>query len=184
MLIVAILITGLIGAGITAFMASKKASEELPTYSYQRAICLLMPGLNLPYVIFTTTRKTSRSIPPPIIPSTFHNMIRRSLPIRLTFVARQLLMRRIGNKSTSLLDSPKMTEGFCILALKGLQRAAARMYSPFLRQIWRSNPRNKAALFSKLLLDPSSAVFHKRPIFLFYASPLITHFVHCVKCII
>jgi hypothetical protein len=35
MLIVAILITGLIGAGITSFMASKKASEELPLYSYQ-----------------------------------------------------------------------------------------------------------------------------------------------------
>jgi hypothetical protein len=34
-LIVAITITALIGAGITSFMASKKASEELPLYSYQ-----------------------------------------------------------------------------------------------------------------------------------------------------
>jgi hypothetical protein len=35
MLVVAITITALIGAGITSFMASKKASEELPIYSYQ-----------------------------------------------------------------------------------------------------------------------------------------------------
>jgi hypothetical protein len=34
-LVVAITITALIGAGITSFMASKKASEELPIYSYQ-----------------------------------------------------------------------------------------------------------------------------------------------------
>ena len=34
-LVVAITITALIGAGITSFMASKKASEELPVFSYQ-----------------------------------------------------------------------------------------------------------------------------------------------------
>jgi hypothetical protein len=34
-LVIAITITALIGAGITSFMASKKASEELPLYSYQ-----------------------------------------------------------------------------------------------------------------------------------------------------
>ena len=34
-LIVAILITALIGAGITSFMASKKSSADLPIYSHQ-----------------------------------------------------------------------------------------------------------------------------------------------------
>jgi hypothetical protein len=38
LLIVAITITALIGAGISSFMASKKASEDLPTYSYKASM--------------------------------------------------------------------------------------------------------------------------------------------------